>query len=60
MSMSKKDYEAIAGIMRASLSNERIDTFTVMALAAQMGVYFTQDNSRFDIDRFLTAVGGMK
>ena len=60
MSMSKKDYEAIAGIMRASLSNERIDTFTVMALAAQMGVYFTKDNSRFDIDRFLTAVGGTK
>ena len=60
MSMSKRDYEAIAEIMNKSLSSDRIDTFTVIALAAEMAVYFAQDNSRFDIDRFLKSIGDAK
>jgi hypothetical protein len=60
VSMSKRDYEAIAEIMNKSLSSNRIDTFTVIALAAEMAVYFAQDNSRFDIDRFLKSIGDAK
>ena len=60
MSMTKNHYEQIAQIMNTAMNSSRIDDFTVMAVAAQLGVFFQSDNSRFDIDRFLTAVGGNK
>ena len=56
--MNKRHYEAIAEILNTSMNSSRIDDFTVMAVAAQLGVYFQSENSRFDIDRFLAAVGG--
>lgn len=58
--MNKRHYEQIARILNESMDSDRIDGFTVMVVAAQLGVFFAQDNSRFDIDRFLTAVGGQK
>jgi hypothetical protein len=58
--MSKRHYEAIAEILNKSMDSSRIDDFTVMTVAAQLGVFFAQDNSRFDIDRFMAAVGGTK
>ena len=58
--MNKRHYEAIAEILNKSMDSSRIDDFTVVAVAAQLGVFFTQDNSRFDIDRFMAAVGGTK
>ncbi len=60
MSMSKKDYEAVAGILntqiRIAMSNKR-DTTGLCNAAADMAGVFARDNPNFDRARFLAACG---
>jgi alpha-amylase/alpha-mannosidase (GH57 family) len=55
MAMSKKDYEAIAGIVRDS---ESYSSSQAPSLIERLADYFGQDNPRFRREQFLAACRG--
>jgi hypothetical protein len=57
--MSKKDYEAIAKILRAArdLSDELGPVDTVEAITSALCCHFANENEAFDQVRFANAVG---
>lgn len=61
MSMSKKDYEAIAEVFNEWVSfnsgEDDIDTYPAFQLSDGLANYFEKDNPRFDRERFMIACG---
>ena len=61
MSMSKKDFEAIAHILLVNAANAEVRSGSTPVrerlgqVAVDLGRYFAQANPRFDSDRFLRA-----
>lgn len=55
MSLSRKDYEAVAQILKRAKTVELDET--AAAIADGLIQYFTEDNPRFDKVRFLKAAG---
>lgn len=55
--MSKKDYIAIAEIIKKSFSGDTSTEFELPILAEHLADYFATDNLRFDRDKFMTACG---
>lgn len=51
---SKKDYEAIAKLLRPYSEAEKVPPFSI---ACALADYFAQDNPHFDRARFLAACG---
>jgi hypothetical protein len=52
MSMSKKDYVAVAETLNAILWMEQSCPLTIARMTAALGVVFTEDNPKFDEERF--------
>lgn len=57
MSMSKKDFEAIADIIQRYRRVPTADRAVMDAIAIDLGLYFQKQNPRFDMERFLKATG---
>lgn len=57
MSMSKKDYVAIAATFKAEVEKDNEGRQALYNVALQLADCFGKDNSRFDEDRFLKACG---
>ena len=55
--MSRKDYEAIAAIIRQRVESDLYDTATVGSIASALASHFAADNPRFDVGRFSVACG---
>jgi hypothetical protein len=57
--MSRKDYEAIAAMLRQHIVGgiTADEQATARAIAGNLAGHFAQDNARFDSERFLTACG---
>jgi len=57
MSMSRKDYVAIAAIFKTEIEANEDSRQPAYNLALQIADYFGKENERFDEDRFLKACG---
>lgn len=61
--MSKRDYEALAALIKAQRIDEAYEEWsqnvngTLDELARDMAQYMASQNPRFDTDRFLAAAG---
>ena len=55
MSMSKKDYIAIAGCINRVASSRLADLATVTALIGNFSTYFASDNPNYQSQRFIAA-----
>ena len=57
--MSRKDYIAVAGLIRSRLvdTGDTVDQWNAIAFADGMADLFAGDNPRFDRGRFLVACG---
>ena len=53
MSMTKKDYTAIAEVINSVLWEKYIDPLTVVRLAARLSDQFQQESPRFRNDLFI-------
>ena len=57
MSMSRKDYQRIAGIFARYYGGHGYDSI-ILRIAKDFAEYAAEDNTEFDADRFLRAVEG--
>lgn len=55
--MTKKDYIAIARVLKSAEFAESTANMTRDYIAREMATMLARDNSRFDRDRFLAACG---
>ncbi len=53
MSMTKKDYTVVAGVINSALWEDHIDPLTVVRIASLLSVKFKQDYPGFRPDIFL-------
>lgn len=57
--MSRKDYRAVADVLRSALEGADLEGLRVVTLIArEFSDFFKGDNSRFDRQRFMDAVFG--
>ena len=56
MSLSRKDYTAIASRLNDILWQRGSDPATVVAVAYSIAEYFGVDNSLFDVNKFIAVV----
>jgi hypothetical protein len=57
MALSRKHYEMVAAALKDCLASEPSNRPAVGFLAGRFIVEFSEDNSRFDGERFLLATG---
>lgn len=58
--MTRKDYELIAGVIRKQAEANKDsgpDQIRLYSVACDLAVAFADENSRFDMQRFLVATG---
>lgn len=55
MSMSKKDYVAIASVINRVASSRLADLATVTAVIGNLNTYFASDNPNYQGQRFIAA-----
>jgi len=55
VSMTKKHFTAIAGVINDALWDERNDAATTMQIAGRLAVFFQEENPMFDHERFIAA-----
>lgn len=55
MSMTKKDYVAIAGIINRVASSRLADLATITAVIGNLNTYFRNDNPNYQPQRFIEA-----
>jgi hypothetical protein len=55
--MSRKDYVAIAEILKRHHDVEEMDKETLISVAKNLAHVFKANNQRFDTERFLNACG---
>lgn len=55
--MTKKDYVAVAAIIRHMMIEERGDRDTLINVATELALHFRTDNERFSFTKFIMACG---